>query len=167
MQDRYGVRKNIFLTKGKDKAAFRLGSPGEAQRQVDGPHPRHYIEWMFIHRKTPLNRLMNGGKPTMRFLLKVSIPVETGNAAAKEGRLSETIDSILADLKPEAAYFVAEQGMRTAFIIFDMKENAQVPAVAEPWFLALNASVELQPAMSLEDLKKAGPGIESAVKKYA
>jgi hypothetical protein len=37
----------------------------------------------------------------MRFLLKVNIPVEAGNAAAKAGKLSETIQSILADLKPE------------------------------------------------------------------
>lgn len=103
----------------------------------------------------------------MRFLLKVTIPVETGNAAAKEGRLGKTIESILADLKPEAAYFVADHGKRTGFIIFDMKENAQVPAVAEPWFLAFNADIELQPAMTLEDLKKAGPGIEKAVKNYS
>jgi len=31
----------------------------------------------------------------MRFLLKVTIPAESGNAAAKAGRLGETIQSIL------------------------------------------------------------------------
>ena len=41
----------------------------------------------------------------MRFLLKASIPVEAGNRAANEGRLAKTIESILADLKPEAAIF--------------------------------------------------------------
>jgi hypothetical protein len=39
--------------------------------------------------------------------------------------------------------------------------------VAEPFFLALNASVKIVPAMTLEDLMKAGPHIENAVKKYA
>jgi divalent metal cation (Fe/Co/Zn/Cd) transporter len=38
--------------------------------------------------------------------------------------------------------------------------------VAEPWFLAFDAHVELHPAMNLEDLKKATPGIEKAVKNY-
>jgi hypothetical protein len=39
--------------------------------------------------------------------------------------------------------------------------------VAEPFFLALNASVEIHPAMTLEDVMKAGPQIENTVKKYA
>jgi len=38
--------------------------------------------------------------------------------------------------------------------------------VAEPWFLTFDANVELHPAMNLEDLKKATPGIEKAVKNY-
>jgi hypothetical protein len=34
-----------------------------------------------------------------------SIPVGTGNATISDGSLGKTIESILADLKPEAAYF--------------------------------------------------------------
>ena len=102
----------------------------------------------------------------MRCLLKVSIPVETGNAAISDGSLPKTIDSILADLKPEAAYFAADNGKRTGFIFFDLKDSAQIPAVAEPWFLAFDAQIEFHPAMNLEDLKKATPGIEKAVKQY-
>ena len=44
---------------------------------------------------------------------------------------------------------------------------SQIPVAAEPLFLALNASVEFHPAMIAEDLMKAGPGIEDAVKKYS
>jgi hypothetical protein len=102
----------------------------------------------------------------MRCLLKVLIPVETGNAAISDGSLPKTIDSILSDLKPEAAYFTDEHGQRSCFIFFDLKDPSQIPAVAEPWFLAFDAHVEIHPAMNVDDLKKAGPGIESAVKKY-
>jgi hypothetical protein len=102
----------------------------------------------------------------MRCLLKVSIPVETGNATISDGSLGKTIESILADLKPEAAYFAADNGKRTGLIFFDLKDASQIPAVAEPWFLAFDAHVEFHPAMSLEDLKKATPGIEKAVKNY-
>lgn len=102
----------------------------------------------------------------MRFLMKASMPVETGNAVIVDGSLPKTIESILSDLKPEAAYFAEEDGKRTAFIFFDLKDASQIPAVAEPWFLAFNASVKFHPAMTLDDLKKAGPGIEHAVKNY-
>jgi len=43
---------------------------------------------------------------------------------------------------------------------------SQLPAIAEPWFLAVNASIEVTPAMVPEDLQKAGPAIEQAVQTY-
>src|SRR5437773_2226207 len=103
----------------------------------------------------------------MRFLVKVNIPVDAGNAAAKAGKLGETIQSILADLKPEAAYFTDDSGQRTGFIVLDMQDASQIPAIAEPWFLAFNASIEIHPVMVPADLAKAGAAIERAVKNYA
>jgi hypothetical protein len=103
----------------------------------------------------------------MRMLLRVSIPVEAGNAAAKDGTLGSTVERILADLKPEAAYFFADDsGQRSGSIVFDMKDTSQIPAVAEPWFLAFNAKVSLRPIMNPQDLAKAGPSIGEAAKKY-
>ena len=102
----------------------------------------------------------------MRFLLKVNIPVDAGNAAAKAGKLGEKIQSILADLMPEKAYFTDDNGQRTAFIFLDLKDASQIPAIAEPWFLAFNAHVEIHPVMVPDDLMKAGPAIEQAVRKY-
>ena len=102
----------------------------------------------------------------MRFLVKVNIPVDAGNASAKAGKLGTTIQSILADLKPEAVYFTDDNGQRTAFLFLEMKDASQIPAVAEPWFLAFNASIEIHPVMVPDDLSKAGSAIEAAVKKY-
>ncbi len=103
----------------------------------------------------------------MRMLVKVNIPVESGNAAAKAGTLGSTIQSILADQKPEAVYFSDERGMRTGYIFLDLADASQIPAIAEPWFLAFNAAIEFHPVMVPADLAKAGPAIEAAVKKYA
>ncbi|MGA9717178.1 MAG: hypothetical protein WBQ79_02775 [Acidobacteriaceae bacterium] len=103
----------------------------------------------------------------MRMLMKVSFPVEAGNAAARKGSLGTTVKGILDELKPEAAYFVSNEfGQRCGYIVFDMKETSQIPSIAEPWFLAFNASITLTPAMNPQDLATAGPGIEQAVKKY-
>ena len=102
----------------------------------------------------------------MRMLLKATIPVDTGNAAIKNGTLGTTIEKILAQLKPEAAYFVEEDGERTAYVVFDMKESSQLPAIAEPFFLSFNAKVTVRPAMNAADLAKAQPGMAQAVKAF-
>jgi hypothetical protein len=102
----------------------------------------------------------------MRFLVKVNIPVAAGNQAAKAGKLGTTIQSILEELKPEAAYFGDNNGQRTAFLFLDMQDASQIPAIAEPWFLAFNASIEMHPVMVPDDLTRAGSAIEAAVKKH-
>ena len=103
----------------------------------------------------------------MRMLMRVSIPVEAGNAAAEAGTLGSTVEQILAGLKPEAAYFFADDsGQRSGSIVFDMKDSSEIPAVAEPWFLAFNAKVSFRPVMNPQDLAKAGPSIGEAAKRY-
>jgi hypothetical protein len=101
----------------------------------------------------------------MRMLLRASIPVESGNAAAKAGTLGSTVEKLVAALKPEAAYFYADDnGERCGSIVFDMQDTSQIPAIAEPWFLAFNAKVSFRPVMNAADLAKATPGIAKAVK---
>ena len=103
----------------------------------------------------------------MRCIIKVNIPIEAGNEAIRTGKLRKTIKSVIEELKPEAAYFTAERGQRSGIFVVDLKDPSQIPMVAEPFFLAFNASVEILPAMTLEDLMKAGPHIEKAIKNYA
>jgi hypothetical protein len=103
----------------------------------------------------------------MRCIMKASFPVEPGNEAMRSGKLQKTIESFVKELKPEAAYFIADHGQRTGLFVLDLKSPSEIPMVAEPFFLALNASIEFFPAMNLEDLMKAGPHIQDAIKKYA
>ena len=102
----------------------------------------------------------------MRMLMKINIPVEAGNKAVREGTLGKTIQQILQAIRPEAAYFVAENGQRCGFVIVNLDSASKIPAIAEPWFLSLNAAVELHPLMTPEDLQKASPDIESCARTY-
>jgi hypothetical protein len=102
----------------------------------------------------------------MRCLLKVSMPTEIANQRVADGSLGKTIESILSEINPEAAYFAEDRGIRTGYIFCNVKEESDIVAIAEPWFLAFHAQVEFRPAMTLADLKKAAPSFEKTVKKY-
>lgn len=102
----------------------------------------------------------------MRFLVKASVPVERGNDLIRAGKLGSTIGSVLADLKPEAAYFTAVDGERTAYLIVDIPGASDIPRIAEPLFLAFDGSVEFLPAMIADDLMTAEPDIRNAAEKY-
>lgn len=99
----------------------------------------------------------------MRTLLKTSLDVEAANRAIKDGTLPKVVESTIELLKPEAAYFLAEHGKRTGYFVFDMKDVSQIPVIAEPWFMQLNAAVDFIPVMNAEDLKK---GLEQAAKAF-
>jgi hypothetical protein len=67
-------------------------------------------------------------------------------------------------VKPEAAYFTTKDGKRGGFLIFNVAQAAEIPRLAEPWFLSFEASVECMPALVPEDLQKAG--LEELAKKW-
>jgi hypothetical protein len=90
----------------------------------------------------------------MRMMLKILIPTEAGNDAIKDGSLGRVLETAMSKLKPEAAYFVAQDGVRSAMMFFDMKDASDIPGIVEPLFLGLNAEIELLPVMNAEDLKK-------------
>ncbi len=100
----------------------------------------------------------------MRMLMKVSLPVESFNPAVRDGSAGAKIQRILEEIKPEAVYFTEDEGKRGAILIVDVARPSQVPALAEPWFLLFNASVEFKIVMTPEDLKAAG--LESLGSKY-
>ena len=102
----------------------------------------------------------------MRFLVKVTIPVEAGNALVSDPNFSKRMESILGDIKPERAYFALEGGQRTIYLIVNAAEASQTPAIAEPLWLSLKASVEFIPVMDQADMAKATPAIMQAAKKY-
>ncbi len=93
----------------------------------------------------------------MRVMMKVQIPTGPGNDAIKDGSLPELIGKALEAVKAEAAYFTAEDGMRTGLIFFDMADSSDIPPAAEPFFMGLNAKITLVPVMNADEMR-AGVG---------
>ncbi len=97
----------------------------------------------------------------MRMMLTINIPTEAGNRAVKDGSLPKILEATVSKLKPEAAYFLADNGLRSAMIFFDLRNASDIPAIVEPLFLGLGAEVELVPVMNADDLKL---GLGAAIK---
>ncbi len=57
-------------------------------------------------------------------------------------------------LEPECAYFYAEDGKRAALLVFDMDSSSRIPAIAEPFFQALEAEVTFTPVMTADELRE-------------
>ena len=91
----------------------------------------------------------------MRMMLRWTVPVERGNETIRDGSLARTLGTLMEELKPEAAYFWPEDGKRAGMLVFDMTDPSQIPQIAEPLFLNLDAAVEFLPVMNPDDLKSA------------
>lgn len=88
----------------------------------------------------------------MRMLMRYEIPAEAGTEAIRDGSMAKAMQAVMAELKPEAAYFAPTDGCRTGYIVFDLESPAKMPVLLEPLFSTLHAKIELTPAMNLDDL---------------
>ena len=100
----------------------------------------------------------------MRVLIDFQLPLEPFNSMVKNGTAGQMVEKVIADIKPEATYFAAREGKRGGTMVVDLADSSKMPSVAEPLFLAFNASVQFHPCMTPEDLAKAG--LEDLGKKY-
>ncbi|MDG9726260.1 hypothetical protein [Streptomyces sp. DH41] len=90
----------------------------------------------------------------MRVLLKATLDTEKSNELIRSGKMADVMREALDHIKPEAAYFGTLGGRRTALLVFDMQDSADMPPIGEPFFLEMNAEVDVCPIMNAEDLGK-------------
>ena len=90
----------------------------------------------------------------MRTMMKVKLDTEAGSRGIQDGSLPQLMQSTLERLQAEAAYFGPEDGVRTAFIVFDLKDPSDLPSITEPLFRGVKAKIEMFPVMDRDDLQK-------------
>jgi hypothetical protein len=86
----------------------------------------------------------------VRFLAKVTIPRAVGDEAAKSGALQRTVQSALAELKPEAAYFFEQDGNRECVFVV----NLDVAAMLRPLFPNLQPSIFVTPVVNAAEFQQ-------------
>jgi hypothetical protein len=101
----------------------------------------------------------------MRMLLTVEFPHEPFNALVRSGKAGQVLGKILDAIKPEAAYFTEQDGMRGGYFLVNVKEPSDIPVFAEPFFLQFQAKCRFRIVMTPEELMKAG--LEELGKKWS
>lgn len=90
----------------------------------------------------------------MRMMARVSMPVDAGNQAVLDGSLPKVLEQVADQWHPEAMYFTAVDGQRSAYIVFDLPDSASIPVFAEPFFVELHAHLTMSPVMNTDDLRE-------------
>ena len=103
----------------------------------------------------------------MRCMITCRIPMEKANELATAGSLGSTIQSIMEELKPEAAYFSDIEGARVGYIVVNIDDASQISSMVEPLYLRLGAAIQVHRVMTPEELGKATPAIEQASQEYS
>ena len=92
----------------------------------------------------------------MRMLVDFRFPLEPFNTMVKNGTAGQKVQQVLDDIRPEAVYFTERDGKRGGTLVVDVPNPSKIPSIAEPLFLAFDATVSFHPAMTPEDLAHAG-----------
>ena len=90
----------------------------------------------------------------MRMMMKMQMDTEAGSRALADGSAPQLLEEMFGRLQPEAAYFGPENGVRTAFIVFDLKDPSELPGITEPLFGTMKANIQIFPVMDREALQK-------------
>ncbi len=101
----------------------------------------------------------------MRMIMQVQFPIEPFNTLVKNGSIGAKMKQLLDATKPEHVWFSERNGKRGGTLIVNLDSPSDVPRLAEPWFLSLNADVEFRIAMTPEDLGRSG--LDSVGKSWA
>ena len=90
----------------------------------------------------------------MRVMVKFTLPAsEETNVRVRDGSIVQTMETILANLQPEAAYFGPTDGKRGGYLILNMEGESELVTKLELFWLELGATIEIFPLSSVDDLR--------------
>ncbi len=94
----------------------------------------------------------------MRVMVKFTIPTQESNAIVSDGSIGQTMQTMIGNLQPEAAYFCHVDGKRGGYLVANLEEGSELVTKIEPFFLEMGAEIETFPVMNADEL---GAGLQS------
>jgi hypothetical protein len=94
----------------------------------------------------------------MRVMVKFTFPTQESNALVSDGSIGQTMQTIIGNLQPEAAYFCHVDGKRGGYLVANLEDGSELVTKLEPFFLQLGAQIETFPVMNADEL---GAGLQN------
>ena len=94
----------------------------------------------------------------MRVMVKFTLPTQESNALISDGSIGQTMQTMMGNLQPEAAYFCHVDGKRGGYLVANLEEESELVTKLEPFFLELGAAIETFPVMNADEL---GAGLQN------
>jgi hypothetical protein len=91
-------------------------------------------------------------------MVKFTFPTQETNALVSDGSIGQTMQTIIGNLQPEAAYFCHVDGKRGGYLVANLEEGSELVTKLEPFFLELGAEIETFPVMNADEL---GAGLQN------
>ena len=90
----------------------------------------------------------------MRMLMTIEMETEAVNRSIEDKTMPQVLESTFERFHPEAAYFTTHDGQRTAYLVLDVTEPAQMVQISEPFFSTMKAKIDWSPVMNRDDLRE-------------
>jgi hypothetical protein len=100
----------------------------------------------------------------MRIMVKFTFPTQESNALVEDGSIGQTMQTIIGNLQPEAAYFCHVDGKRGGYLVANSEEGSELVTKLEPFFMQLGAEIETFPVMNADEL---GAGIQTVISRHS
>ena len=94
----------------------------------------------------------------MRVMVKFTFPTQETNPLVQDGSIGQTMQTMIANVQPEAAYFCHIDGKRGGYLVANFEDESELVTKLEPFFLELGAEVETFPVMNADEL---GAGLQN------
>jgi hypothetical protein len=98
----------------------------------------------------------------VKFLIKIPMPTPAENPAVAAADFKDRMLALVKQVRAERAYFATEDdGRRIDYVVVNVADATELPAMAEPFYDWLGVKVEFLPQMSAEDVERMKPQFDA------